>query len=112
MKQMTAPKAELRYVVPPTDEQLSRIRDFLRKKYNADELELVLQEDKNLLGGFVIRIGNEEYDWSMRGRLQQMQQGLKEHTQRIEESGEIITILKTEIEESAFDTDKIGRAHV
>lgn len=99
-------QVEIHYVVPPTEEQLGKIKDFLKEKCNAENLDVVLKEDKNLLGGFIIRAGNEEYDWSMRGRLQQIQQNMKEHAQVMEESGDIITILKTEIEESAFDTSK------
>ena len=99
-------KGEICYVVPPTNEQLNKIKIFLKEKCNADNLDVILKEDKSLLGGFIIRAGNEEYDWSMRGRLQQIQQNMKEHAQVIDETSDIITILKTEIEESAFDTSK------
>ena len=99
-------RAEIAYVVPPTDEQLNKIKSFLKEKLQAQELEFSLKEDKNLLGGFVIHAGNEEYDWSMRGRLQQMKQTLQEHTGTAGNMQEIITILRTEIEESAFDTGK------
>ena len=44
-------KAILRYVTPPTAEQLAQIREFLRKKYENEELPLELVEDKSLLGG-------------------------------------------------------------
>ena len=99
-------RVEICYVVPPTDEQLNKIKDFLKEKCNADNLDVTLKEDKNLLGGFIIHAGNEEYDWSMRGRLQQIKQNMKEHAKAVEETSDIITILKTEIEESAFDTSK------
>ena len=99
-------KVEICYTVPPTDEQLNKIKDFLKNKYNATNLDVILKEDKNLLGGFVVQAGNEEYDWSMRGRLQQIKQNMKEHAKAVEETSDIITILKTEIEESAFDTSK------
>ena len=90
-------RAEIAYVVPPTDEQLNKIKSFLKEKLQAQELEFSLKEDKNLLGGFVIHAGNEEYDWSMRGRLQQMKQTLQEHTGTAGNMQEIITILRTEI---------------
>ena len=64
--------AEIIYVVPPTEEQLAKIKSFLQDKYRTEDLTVSLKEDKNLLGGFVIRIGSDEYDWSMRGRLQQI----------------------------------------
>ncbi len=39
-------KAILRYVTPPTAEQLGQIREFLRKKYENEELPLELVEDE------------------------------------------------------------------
>ena len=33
-----------------------------------------MQEAPELLGGFVIRVGNFEYDRSLKGRLRQMKQ--------------------------------------
>ena len=99
-------KVEICYTVPPTDEQLNKIKDFLKNKYNATNLDVILKDDKNLLGGFVVQAGNEEYDWSMRGRLQQIERHMKEHAKVVEDTSDIITILKTEIEESAFDKSK------
>ena len=37
-------RATLRYVTPPTEEQLAQIRDFLRKKYQCEDLPLYLFE--------------------------------------------------------------------
>ncbi len=96
--------AEIIYVVPPTEEQLAKIESFLRDKYRAEELTVSLKEDKNLLGGFVIRIGSDEYDWSMRGRLQQIGRKMMEGPAGVDSMQDIITLLKTEIDESAFDT--------
>ena len=99
-------KVDISYVVPPTDEQLFKIKEFIKDKCHADELDVSLKEDKNLLGGFVIRAGHEEYDWSMRGRLQQIENKMKENVAAVSSMDEIITILKTEIDESAFDKSK------
>ena len=35
-----------------------------------------MQEDPTLLGGFIINANGEELDYSMRGRLKQLQQKL------------------------------------
>ncbi len=96
--------AEIIYVVPPTEEQLARIKSFLQDKYKTEDLTVSLKEDKNLLGGFVIRIGSDEYDWSMRGRLQQIGRKMMEGPAGVDSMQDIITLLKTEIDESAFDT--------
>ena len=97
---------QISYVVPPTDDQLNKMKEFLKEKCHADALDVTLKEDKNLLGGFIIRAGNEEYDWSMRGRLQQIERSMKENVAAADDMNDIITILKTEIDESAFDTNK------
>lgn len=96
--------AEIIYVVPPTEEQLAKIKSFLQDKYRTEDLTVSLKEDKNLLGGFVIRIGSDEYDWSMRGRLQQIGRKMMEGPAGVDSMQDIITLLKTEIDESAFDT--------
>ena len=97
---------QISYVVPPTDDQLNKMKEFLKEKCHADALDVTLKEDKNLLGGFIIRAGNEKYDWSMRGRLQQIERSMKENVAAADNMNDIITILKTEIDESAFDTNK------
>ena len=96
-------KAILRYVTPPTAEQLAQIREFLRKKYENEELPLELVEDKSLLGGFCITVGSEEYDWSMKGRLTQMRNRLTQTPQMLSDSSEVIDLLRTEIDAAAFD---------
>ncbi len=100
-------KAVLRYVTPPTAGQLEQIRDFLRKKYNDQELPLELIEDPTLLGGFAITVGSDEYDWSMKGRLTQMKNRLLHTPQMLSDSSEVIDLLRTEIDSAAFD----GKEH-
>ena len=96
-------KAILRYVTPPTAEQLGQSREFLRKKYENEELPLERVEDKSLLGGFCITVGSEEYDWSMKGRLTQMRNRLTQTPQMRSDSSEVIALLRTEIAAAAFD---------
>ena len=59
-------KAVLTYVTPPTDAQLEGIRKFLAGKYNNEKIEIECVEDQSIVSGFVIRAGNDEYDWSER----------------------------------------------
>ncbi len=96
-------KAVLRYVTPPTAEQLREIHEFLRKKYEDENLPLELCEDKELLGGFCITVGSDEYDWSMRGRLTQMKNRLTQTPEMLASSDEVIDLLRTEIDAAAFD---------
>lgn len=93
------------YVTTPDDNQLKKIKDFLAKKFNKniDQMDIELKEKPELLGGFIIRAGNQEYDWSMRGRIEQMKQKIIDSSMALSSSEEIISILKTEIEQSQFE---------
>jgi len=95
----------IQYVTLPDDAQLTKIKDFLTKKFNKNinQMDIELKEEPELMGGFVIRAGNQEYDWSMRGRLEQMKQNIIDKSSALSSSEEIITILKTEIEKSEFE---------
>ncbi len=68
--------ATLQYVVQPTDAQLVSVKEFLKKTYHCKEVRIRMEEKSELLGGFVLQIGSEEYDWSYRGRFRQLQQKL------------------------------------
>lgn len=66
--------AVLMVVDPPSDQQLEGIKAFLCREYEAEEAEIEIQREAALLGGFVLRVGSFEYDWSLRGRLDRLEQ--------------------------------------
>ena len=66
--------AILHYVTPPSDKQNEVILDFLEKKYGPSELELVT--DLSLKGGFILYAGADVYDWSVKGRVEQLRKSL------------------------------------
>lgn len=62
------------YVTQPEEEQLREIKQTLMKKYRKNDIRLRLIEDPGLIGGFIIRVGDVETDWSLKGRLKQLEQ--------------------------------------
>ena len=68
--------AVLTCTMPPTEEQKQGMEAFLCKKYGASEAHIEVCRDEDLLGGFVLRVGSDEYDWSMRGRLDRLKEKL------------------------------------
>ena len=94
-------QAELTYVTPPTPEQMERIRLFLAKECNNPDIKITGKEDASIKSGFIIRVGNKEYDWSEQGRIDQLQKHInqslagKKLTTVSEES--IISILRADI---------------
>lgn len=69
-------EAKLMYVAEPDDRQIAQIKEFIKKTYGCSTVELKKAQHKELLGGFILIVGHEEYDWSYRGRLRQLQQKL------------------------------------
>ena len=69
-------EAKLIYVTVPNEEQLSKIKEILMKKHHKNQVELSLVEDPSIIGGFIIKTDNFETDWSIRGRLNQLQRRL------------------------------------
>lgn len=68
--------AALLYVTEPSGEQRKGIEEFLKKTYGKSRISLEMREDKDLIGGFILQAEGEEYDWSLRGRLQRLEQTL------------------------------------
>lgn len=64
--------ATLFYVTMPGEEQLEKIRQFLCRKYQCRDARIELVESPELIGGFILKTGSSEYDWSLKGRLQQL----------------------------------------
>lgn len=67
-------EASLIYVTEPEEEQLREIKGMLCKKYGKKDVRLRLIPDPGLIGGFIIRVGDVETDWSLKGRLRELEQ--------------------------------------
>lgn len=67
---------ELLYVASPSQEQLIGIKKFLVKKYGVTDAVFELKEKKDLMGGFVLKINDQEIDYSLKGRIHALQQKL------------------------------------
>ncbi len=68
--------AVLTCITPPSDEQKKGMEAFLCRKYGAQSANISVRQDDSLLGGFILRVGSDEYDWSMKGRLDRLEQTL------------------------------------
>lgn len=68
--------AVLTCVEPPSEEQLEKMKVFLCDKYQKADVKIQIVEDASLLGGFILRAENDEYDWSLKGRLTRLEQKL------------------------------------
>ncbi len=70
-------KVEIRCLVPPTKEQQEKIRDFMKKRYRADAVEIVITKEPSVVDGFNIFVGDDNYDWSTLGRIRQLRKTIQ-----------------------------------
>ena len=56
----------------PTEAQKKGMEAFLCRKYGAEKADITVAGMTTLFGGFILRVGSDEYDWSMKGRLDRL----------------------------------------
>ncbi len=101
-------KAVLTCVHEPAEEQLEKIRKFIKTKYNCNEVEIEIQKDDALIGGFKLQVKDQNYDWSLKGRMQEMQQHMRTKARSLtadDNSDKVISVLKEEISNFSFDNN-------
>lgn len=59
------------------EKQLENIKDFVSKKYKADEFVLKNVVDENIIGGICLKIGDEMIDLSVGKQLKDLKKKLK-----------------------------------
>ncbi len=99
-------KAIVRYVTPLTEIQQADLRKFIMKKFIRDDVDIEYKHDPDIIGGFILNAGDIEYDRSYRTSLREIHETLQnrasEAAEKISEdikSGDIISILKTEVKD-------------
>ena len=69
-------RAELISAGPASAEEVSDAQELLQSKYPNDKISMTQRVDESLLGGYVIKTLNKEYDRSYEGRLRQLERKL------------------------------------
>ena len=104
-EESTKLSVRLRYVTKPEEEQLKRIRTFVFNKYHTRNIEMRLEEDASLGGGFILEVGNDQYDWSTKGRRQQFLDEVM--SKRLGGSSQdIVSILQSSVDDFDLKAEK------
>lgn len=74
MEQEGILNARLYYVTEPDREQLTQMKQFLCRTYQKKEARMEQIHMPELIGGFILKTGDIEYDYSLRGRLKRLGQ--------------------------------------
>ena len=60
----------------PDEEQLAQIKAYLAAKHHRETVELTICTQPELIGGFVLETGDLVEDYSVRGRIKNLEQKL------------------------------------
>lgn len=97
-------QARLRCVTPPSERQVAQFKEFLSKRYHtasAADVDLTVEMDPSVGGGFILAVGSDEFDWSTRGRERQFEDQIDEARQRASrgaDQGKIVSIMQEAVE--------------
>ena len=91
MSELNERHAVLRSAAAPTAEQKERFSAFLKRTYHQN-ISLSWEQDPTLREGFRLQVSSALYDWSMEGRLRQ----LEERLEQLKPDGESVVPLMRE----------------
>ena len=92
-------KAQVRYVTELTEAQKLDLQKLIKEKFNREDVEIEYRKDESIIGGFVLNVGGYEYDRSFKSSLKAMKENLRRSVKSGGKSGDIISVLKGEIED-------------
>lgn len=75
-RQKQCAHAVVEYVTPLTEAQVSAMKRMICAKTGKPEVQLDLRQNPALLGGFILHIGDETYDRSVRSSIKSMRKSL------------------------------------
>ena len=53
-----------------------KIKDYLKEKYKVEKVVISKEIDKNIIGGFIIKTGDDIVDQSISGKIKKLRENL------------------------------------
>lgn len=93
-------------VTEPNDQQLEGLKAFVCKETGASEANIEIVKDPTIIGGFIIQVGNKQYDRSLKAKLASIKNAVTENARKSSnvDTSSIISILREDIKEFEFAT--------
>lgn len=60
-----------------SDDQIKDLKGFIAEKFNRTDVDFEYKKEPELIGGFILNVGDYEYDKSYRTSLKSMHDNLK-----------------------------------
>lgn len=106
-------KATVFCVTEPSQTQLEGIKQFVIKQENATSAEIEIVKDKSLVGGFVIQVGNKQFDRSLKGKMDKLKKEALENVKLSKDvdTKEIISFLREHVDSIEFNKngEEVGK---
>lgn len=87
-------KATIKYAKRPKDAELDKLKKTLKDTYRATEIILEEKQDDELIGGYVLQIGDKIFDNTIKASFDKVENNLK--NEKVQ--GDVISVLKSDIE--------------
>lgn len=94
-------------VTEPSEEQLEGLKAFVCKETGSASAVIDVVKDESLIGGFIIQVGNKQFDRSLKSKLASIKEEVVKKTVKSKnnlDANGIISILREDIKSFDFDT--------
>ena len=94
-------------VTEPSDEQLDGLKAFVCKETGAADAKIELVKDPSIIGGFIIQVGNKQYDRSLKSKLSSTKEEVTKQARKSNDvnAEDVIAVLKKDIKDYKFATE-------
>ena len=91
----------------PSDEQLDGLKAFVCKETGAADAKIELVKDPSIIGGFIIQVGNKQYDRSLKSKLSSIKEEVTKQARKSNDvnAEDVIAVLKKDIKDYKFATE-------
>ena len=102
-------KANIHYAKRPSEGDLQELKKILQKTYNATDVVLEEHQNDDILGGYMLQIGNKVFDNTFKLTFDKLERQLRKEKGR----EDIISIMKSDINgfEDEFSIEEGGYVH-
>ena len=102
-------KAIIHYAKRPSEGDLQELKKILQKTYNATDVVLEEHQNDDILGGYMLQIGNKVFDNTFKLTFDKLERQLRKEKGR----EDIISIMKSDINgfEDEFSIEEGGYVH-
>ncbi len=105
-KQNNVAEATITCVTEPDDEQLKGIKEFVCKQENANDAVIKVVKDESLIGGFIVTLGDKQFDFSIKKKLDGIKQKVMNSARNSTVTSEnVLAVLKKDINDFELRTN-------